>query len=343
MENAQGLLNWDLDALCFFERNDRTVRNLESPRFATELNDKTSQWEIIIEFPKNMPDSTAGHREIEESINFHLCLISAGQSEVKALIDISITNPEAKDSITWLLSTPHYFIPRNGNRVDYSESRITKNILKKTLLGSELNGIKLDVKINIKCRVIELGNHITYLRKRKHPCADSQYINDYKRLFESKDLTDVIICVGDEEVLAHKIVLIARSAVFAALFRNTAKEQEGRINICDLDPLIFKLVLEYMYTNYTTITEDVVYDLLGAAEMYQLDHLKEMCGDFLSKIISIEMAVATLILADRYHCTKLLAHTKNFIREHRVGVMMTPEFKELLKESNWPLLKATMD
>ncbi|CAD6204159.1 GSCOCG00009892001-RA-CDS [Cotesia congregata] len=131
--------------------------------------------------------------------------------------------------------------------------------------------------------------------------SERKLSDDFKNLFETKNKCDITIKVGDKKFEAHKVILIARSSVFNAMFSHDMKEnKENEVTIPDINPEIFKKVLDYIYIDKAEDLFSFTEELLEAADKYQLLGLKDLCECSLSKTLSPGNAVKILILADRH-------------------------------------------
>jgi len=91
---------------------------------------------------------------------------------------------------------------------------------------------------------------------------------DYEALYECKKHSDIVLIIGDEreELKAHKLVLAARSPVFAAMFEHECEEsRRNRIEIVDLTVDVMEQMLRYIYTGKVS-SEQCLFDLLVAAD-----------------------------------------------------------------------------
>ncbi len=70
-------------------------------------------------------------------------------------------------------------------------------------------------------------------------------------LAPADDITDDITCqVDDEELTAHRIILMARSPVFHALLNSEMREGvEGVVTIEDVRGPVFRALLHFVYTD----------------------------------------------------------------------------------------------
>ncbi|XP_044580716.1 speckle-type POZ protein B-like [Cotesia glomerata] len=162
--------------------------------------------------------------------------------------------------------------------------------------------------------------------------SDGTLNKDFENLLISKKNCDVVITVGDEKFDAHKVVLITRSNVFEAMFEHDMKESKtNEVDIPDVDPGVFRRVLEFIYTDKVEDLDIFADELLEASDKYQLHGLKKMCETSLSKTLSFKNAVRILILADRHSAERLNEFTMNFVVAHLAELKNTEEFKRLEK------------
>lgn len=85
------------------------------------------------------------------------------------------------------------------------------------------------------------------------------------------------------------------------------------VNIDDIEPEIFKIMLEYIYggkVKYDTLCDTVVAKLSEAADKYQLWELKNNCFNRLVKTMSRETCGKLCVLA-YLHCAEF--HTREAI------------------------------
>ena len=92
--------------------------------------------------------------------------------------------------------------------------------------------------------------------------------------------SDIRFVVGEERqtIYAHKCLLAVRCEVFKAMF--AVKQGEGEppvpLVLSDIRPSIFLAVLEFIYTNCSSLSTDMVIDVLAASIEYGLDGLTKV-------------------------------------------------------------------
>uniref|UniRef100_A0A8D8DN39 Speckle-type POZ protein B n=1 Tax=Culex pipiens TaxID=7175 RepID=A0A8D8DN39_CULPI len=155
--------------------------------------------------------------------------------------------------------------------------------------------------------------------------------NLWTNLLDDKEFSDVVLAVNGKEFLAHKAVLANRSSVFRAMLSHKMVEStENKVTITDIEPKVFEQLLHFIYTDSVSDSDmaTMAFDLLQAADKYDLETLKTRCEVALCGQISKETAVNTLVLADLYHAKKLKRAAINFIGRN-VGVIQTEDWKKL--------------
>jgi speckle-type POZ protein len=136
------------------------------------------------------------------------------------------------------------------------------------------------------------------------------------------------------EFPAHKVILAARSPVFAKMFEHDMQESaNNKVKVDDIQPDVFKVVLTYMYTGqvpkFSTGENNVVYELLYAADKYQLDDLKLFCERQLVSILNFQNAARIIQFAHLHNAPELKKATLQFISKNVMNVRATKEWEQV--------------
>ena len=160
----------------------------------------------------------------------------------------------------------------------------------------------------------------------------SNWSADFENLFTSQTGSDVCFIIAGQEIKAHKIILSARSPVFAAMFNSDMKEKSmDRIDIKDIDADIFNALLRFIYTDRVELTETNVGALLAVANQYLLPFLKSNCEEFIVQRLSTENCVEMLTLADLHNAMQLKRMATKYFRSRQAIVRKTEGWKNLKK------------
>ena len=119
-----------------------------------------------------------------------------------------------------------------------------------------------------------------FLFKDKN-CAN-KILEGLNSLRLSKSLYDIILVVEDEQLSAHKCVLASLSDYFNAMFSGDLSEsKQTQVKINSVDSNTMKLVVDYAYTSELNITDHNVQAVLTAANLFNINPLKEACSRYM--------------------------------------------------------------
>ncbi|CAL1290838.1 unnamed protein product [Larinioides sclopetarius] len=200
--------------------------------------------------------------------------------------------------------------------------------------------------ITLKCEFCVSGGETVYTEETF--CSSAKYENFVQRGEDASNLcsdlgvlyniflpkvSDVTLTVGAVNFPAHKVVLAARSPVFARMFENDMIEKKsGIVDVKDIDIAILNMMLTYMYSaKVETLNYDSAVKLYTAADRYEVIALKEHCSLFLKLDLSASNACDVLILADMHGDMDLKAYTKDFICAHADIILEMPEWNRLIE------------
>ncbi|XP_044318534.1 BTB/POZ and MATH domain-containing protein 2-like [Triticum aestivum] len=159
-----------------------------------------------------------------------------------------------------------------------------------------------------------------------------------QRMLEDGKGADVTINVGGRAFRAHRCVLAARSPVFdAELFGPMKRKDAERVEVHDMDPAVFELLLHFIYTDSLPGDGEgcgvaVTQHLLVAADRYAVDKLKEACDVKLRRSLDVRTVATTLALAEQHHCPLLRDACVTFMSSSRkvlADVLATNGFRHL--------------
>lgn len=111
---------------------------------------------------------------------------------------------------------------------------------------------------------------------------------------------DVTFVVGGEEIRAHRYMLISRSAVFQSQLTHQRMSQE--IQVEDIEPHIFKKMLQFIYTDDVDFNFSSAMKLFKAASKYGIEDLKKLCFNKMKENISKENVCPLLKMAYDTNC-----------------------------------------
>ncbi|XP_041360688.1 kelch-like protein 5 [Gigantopelta aegis] len=96
--------------------------------------------------------------------------------------------------------------------------------------------------------------------------------------------TDLQIICRDGTTTGSRIVLAAMSSYFRAMFNSDmAESQTGVLNLPTVSLPVLQAIIKMCLCGNNLVSESNCMEILDAAEMMQLDHIKELCNIFLKE------------------------------------------------------------
>lgn len=134
--------------------------------------------------------------------------------------------------------------------------------------------------------------------KMKNELNQTNLYDRVKKLLVSYEWSDCCFSVSGKDFKAHKLILGISSPVFEAMFYGPLSTN-NEVVITDIEPEIFQLLLNYIYTDKVEISsiEDAL-ELLYASRKYILDHLTNMCIAYIQINISVDNVIHVLNYPD---------------------------------------------
>ncbi|CAF2210732.1 unnamed protein product [Rotaria magnacalcarata] len=159
-----------------------------------------------------------------------------------------------------------------------------------------------------------------------------QLIARMNKLRKAEHLCDVTLKVEQTLFLAHRLVLAAASDYFAAMF--TGEMVERHMNIIELkgfNASVMEILLNSIYGESVTVTNDNVQDILPAASLLQLNgtDIQRQCALFLASHLEPANCLGIYCFADLHNCSQLKQIALSFIWTHFAAVVHSDEFLTL--------------
>lgn len=147
--------------------------------------------------------------------------------------------------------------------------------------------------------------------------AQSAVAKDLEQLLDSKDLADIVLNTGGVRLEAHRVILCARSPVFRAMLSHDTKEaREGVVDIPDVEPEVVSAMLRYIYTDAVRVPNDIMGQLLVAADKYGLQDAKMKYELELAKQLTVDSAASIAVYAIVHSCSFLQNVCMAFIKQN---------------------------
>ena len=104
---------------------------------------------------------------------------------------------------------------------------------------------------------------------------------------------------------------------------------EKTIVVPNMQKKAFLLLLEYLYTDSVKIEVEHAVDLYIAADLYQLERLRDMCKTVVCRNLSAENSAPLLQQASDAHCHELRELCMQYVVEHFDAVSKAEGIKQV--------------
>ena len=152
----------------------------------------------------------------------------------------------------------------------------------------------------------------------------------FERLAEFRHqglLCDILLCVENKEIRAHRVILAAVSPYFRAMLLGKLTESsQNRVVLNDFDAATIESIVQYAYTGEVEINEFNVQSILYASALLQIDKVKEVCCGFLLKVLDVCNCLGIRSLAETLSCHELFEIAQQFVVDHFGDVLKQEEF-----------------
>jgi len=262
---ATAEINWIIENFGFKSATSKVGSMKNSANFCAS-QDKKVKWYLCI-YPNGKTEADKGYVSLFLHIN--------SQKFPKAPVNVSFRLWDNSNL------TMKELLVKNFNYV--LNYRSCSMGFYKIIEHSKVSGIK-SLLISCKMKYNLYGQQpIESIITNLSSPAGSSLSEHNAKLFKTMHNSDVCFRVEDQEIRAHKFILISRSPVFTAMFDQQMTESQTEIvDIADISPHTFRSVLYFMYTDKVKLeTVEEAKNLLFAAEKYKLDLLKFKCEKIL--------------------------------------------------------------
>jgi len=151
------------------------------------------------------------------------------------------------------------------------------------------------------------------------------------------EFIDIIFRIGSHIFQCHKAMFCTRSDYFKALIDDHFQESSWDsslnvpvIDIHNVEPDVFAIIVNHVYSNIQHLSLDNVYDVIEVAEMFFLPDLKKRCGVFLTGFLEVDNAVDQIFTARLFNIPKLEHSCVDFMAKNIEEMVKNEKFKELV-------------
>uniref|UniRef100_A0A914QXC3 BTB domain-containing protein n=1 Tax=Panagrolaimus davidi TaxID=227884 RepID=A0A914QXC3_9BILA len=140
----------------------------------------------------------------------------------------------------------------------------------------------------------------------------------FNEAFESQipGMFDTVFEIDGKKLYADKLRLTLASTTFESMLSDRWTSKNNIIPIKDYSFNNFKELLSFIYSGTCNINESNIMAILDMAEFYQIEHLKQLCDAYLSKIeYSMDNIFKFIELSNKYSLVQIKKPIHDFILE----------------------------
>ena len=174
-------------------------------------------------------------------------------------------------------------------------------------------------------------------REAAHRVAiNTKALSDFTNLLDDDGSSDVVFVAEGRRIHAHRCVLTARCEAFRGMFNSSlregsCKEHSLEVPVHEVSYAAFYFMLRYLYGGAVVVPSELAVELLGLADRYLLDGLKQLCGFTLEKMVGVESVSRIIQAAERWDSPDgmLKSRCLDYILDNYEAVVAHPVFEEL--------------
>uniref|UniRef100_A0A8C6S1K3 Kelch like family member 10 n=1 Tax=Neogobius melanostomus TaxID=47308 RepID=A0A8C6S1K3_9GOBI len=154
-------------------------------------------------------------------------------------------------------------------------------------------------------------------------------------------LCDAVLEVGNDTFPVHKVILCSSSNFFRAMFVRGEHNRSKEFRIGGISSEVMALVLDYIYTECVTVSENNVQDLVMAAKMLNLIGLVQMCFKFMQGQLCPGNCIGIWRFSDFVISPDTRDLAWRYIMNHFEEVVVCEKFQELTVQELISITEAT--
>ena len=175
---------------------------------------------------------------------------------------------------------------------------------------------------------------LSRLEGAQRVAINSTALADFLGMLDDPSSSDVVFLAEGKPLHAHRCILTARCEAFRVMFNSQMREgsqSRPEVPILETSYAAFQCVLQYIYGGAVQVPEELAVELLGLADRYLLEGLKQLCGFTLAKMVGVDTVARIIQAAERWDAPggQLKALCMQYILENYEAVVSHPVFEEL--------------
>lgn len=170
-----------------------------------------------------------------------------------------------------------------------------------------------------------------------------QFFQTLDTLRTDGSLCDVTLVCDGVDFCCHKVALAASSPYFHTMFLGSFPESRAdRVELRGIESSALEVIINFMYTARLHVCQDNVEVIISAANMLQMDLVRDRCCQLLFSQLSPANCLQVWHIADLYACADLCIKVENYIHQYFTEIVKSPDFMLLPKDRLQKLVASDM-
>lgn len=237
--------------------------------------------------------------------------------------------------------------PRHVSMMNKCYKHLTRygfpNFIKRSTLLSEKNELLPADILTIRCDMKVADGTSVSTTERSYSSGNTNLLesSDFKSLSEnlkelllSKLNSDVTVCSSNKRFFVHKVILCARSPVFANFFEClTSNLNPYTIDISGIKPNVLELLFLFIYTgDVTGLSCEICPELFAAAHHYDIPNLETIVHNYVESNLRTSNALKVLPLCNSSNNEELKEVVQDFICSHADELILNSVWADFCNE-----------
>ncbi|KAI4497984.1 hypothetical protein M0802_006808 [Mischocyttarus mexicanus] len=168
---------------------------------------------------------------------------------------------------------------------------------------------------------------------------EQNLVNYFRSLYYTRNYSDIIFNVRSRLFSVHCLVL-SQYYFFKSLIIKAIDNEHEVIELHDIEPEIFNIMLKYIYTGDEFCVNNHAKELLVPASKFFMADLVESCVTILKLQININNALDIFVIANETEALELITDVKRFIGNNLNEIKQLDSYPDF--EANHPNLLVTI-
>lgn len=175
---------------------------------------------------------------------------------------------------------------------------------------------------------VSLDEMNNLIRDTCNPLFENNFLlRDIQNIFRNDNFKDLAIDVQNKKFKAHKLLLAARSPVFADMIAGNQDVKE--IKLIDIGADTFQLIMNFIYTDEMPADDSNWFNVYAAAHKFKIEKLKDFAEDKLLAMLDVQNAYEILVLGNKCSSEDLMEFAFAAIEES------LPKAQRVQLNPNW--------